>query len=142
MERFKEPTLECIAEVYNINWGHNQKLMEQCRKLYEYAYLVEMVRAYLSQGLVLATAIDRAVEECIKKGILEEFLLKHRAEVKQMILTEYNEELHIQNEREIARKEGMELGKKIYKLLNQGVPAQEVAEKLQITVEEVNSLID
>ena len=77
-----------------------------------------------------------------KKGILEEFLLKHRAEVKQMILTEYNAELHIQNEREIARKEGMELGKKIYKLLNQGVPAQEVAEKLQITVEEVNSLID
>lgn len=55
-----------------------------------------------------------------------------------MILTEYNRELHIQNEKEIARKEGLE----IYKLLNQGATAQEIAEKLQLTVEEVNRLID
>ncbi len=140
-ERFREPALECIAEVYNINWGHNQKLMEQCRKLYEYAYLVEQARAHLAQGLVLAEAIDRAVEECIKKGILEEFLLKHRAEVKQMILTEYNEELHIQNEREIARKEGMDQGIEkgreqgikalILDNLEEGTPKERILEKLQ-----------
>ncbi len=67
-----------------------------------------------------------------------------------MILTEYNRELHIQNEKEIARKEGFEIGWKegyaqgleIYKLLNQGATAQEIAEKLQITVEEVKRLID
>lgn len=53
-------------------------MMEQCRKLYEYAYLVEQVRLHLAQGLVLAAAIDQAVEECIKKGILEEFLLTPR----------------------------------------------------------------
>ena len=101
-------------------------------------------------GLVLAAAIDQAAEKCIKKGILGDFLLKPRAEVKQMILTEYNRELHIQNEKEIARREGFaegfETGRKqgleIYKLLKQGVPAQEVEEKLQITVEEVNRLID
>jgi flagellar biosynthesis/type III secretory pathway protein FliH len=46
------------------------------------------------------------------KKQLETFLLKHRVEVKMMILSEYNEELHLKNEREIAREEGMEAGRK------------------------------
>jgi hypothetical protein len=58
----------------------------------------------------LESAIDMAVADCIENGILEEFLLKHRAEVKMMILSEYNEELHLKNEREIAREEGIQLG--------------------------------
>lgn len=36
-------------------------------------------------------AIDKAVTQCIQEGVLEEFLLVHRAEVKGMMLTEYNE---------------------------------------------------
>ena len=34
-----------MATVLNINRGHNEAPMSQCRKLYEYAYLVNAVRA-------------------------------------------------------------------------------------------------
>ena len=86
--------LECTALALNINYGHNKELMKACRKLYEYACLVEKVREYLSQGLKLEPAVDKAVQYCIEADILKEFLLKHRAEVKQVILTEYDEKRH------------------------------------------------
>jgi hypothetical protein len=103
--------LECVATVLNINYGHNEPLMQSCRLLYEYSYLVRKIREFVSHGQTLESAIDMAVADCIENGILEEFLLKHRAEVKMMILSEYNEELHLKNEREIAREEGIRLGK-------------------------------
>ena len=133
--------VECRAEVININWGHNKQLMKQCRKLYEYAYLVEQVRIYLSQGIKLKTAVDRAVEKCIKEGILKSFLMKNRAEVKQMILTEYDEKRHIENEKEIARKEAFREGNKqgveqgikviIADNLREKISRERILEKLQ-----------
>lgn len=140
-----QAALECTAEVYNINYGHNETLMRQCRKLYEYSYLVEAVRKGLSKGMVLAAAIENAVETCIKEGILETFLLKNRAEVKQMILTEYDEERHIQNERELAKEEALRQGRQegreegrqegiralILDNLEENVPKERILEKLQ-----------
>ena len=64
------PCLECTATMLNINRGHNEELMKGCRKLYEYAYLVDMVRSYLNEGLRLEAAVNRAVEDCIKNDIL------------------------------------------------------------------------
>ena len=43
--------------------------------------------------------MDEAVKECIHKGILADFLRKHRAEVKNVILTEYDREAHIRAEK-------------------------------------------
>lgn len=104
-------SLECIASVLNINRGHNQQIMKSCRKLYEYAYLVNEVRSGLDQGLKLEAAIDRAVAECITHDILKGFLLKHREEVREMILSEYDEELHIRGEKQISYEEGIATGK-------------------------------
>jgi hypothetical protein len=106
----EEPCLECIATVININQGHNEKLMEQCRKLYEYAYLIAQIRRNLNSGMKLGTAIDMAVKDCIDHGILKEFLLKHRAEVRFMILSEYNEKLHLENEYNLGKAEGISQG--------------------------------
>ncbi len=39
-----------------------------------------------------------------------DILEKHRAEAKTLILEEYNEELHIRNEKEISYEEGLERG--------------------------------
>jgi predicted transposase YdaD len=53
----------------------------------------------------------QAVEECIKEGILADFLIAHRAEVKDVCLKEYNEE-EVQNAfKEEGREEGREEGK-------------------------------
>ena len=54
--------------------------------------------------------VERAVDYCVGKGILEDFLSKNRAEAIAMSIFEYDEEKHIRNEREIAREEGREEG--------------------------------
>ncbi len=103
--------LECTALVINVNFGCNSELMESCRKLYEYAWLVERVREKLRSGLKLRAAVDRAVEDAIGNGILKEFLLKHRREVMEMILEEYDQEKHVMSEKEISFREGEKEGK-------------------------------
>lgn len=104
--------LECRAIVFNINFGHNQELMKSCRKLYEYSYLIAKIREFLSGGFTLTAAVDQAVETCIREDVLANFLKKHRAEVNNMILTEYDEELHIRSEKALSYQEGLEDGRR------------------------------
>ena len=108
IKREEQPDLECRAVVLNINYGHNKKLMEACRKLYEYSRFVETIRGYLNTGMKLGAAMDQAIEDCIRFDILKEFLLKHRGEVKQVILTEYNQERHAKTLLEEGRRQGRE----------------------------------
>ena len=103
-----EPALELKVLVININEGYNQKLMESCQILKEYAQYVSKVRTY-KKTLSLNEAVEKAVEECIQEGILREFLLKHRAEVVAMSIFEYDREW----EEEILRKEEFEAGKEL-----------------------------
>ena len=82
--------------------------MESCQILKEYAQYVSKVRTY-KKTLSLNEAVEKAVEECIREGILREFLLKHRAEVVAMSIFEYDREW----EEEILRKEEFEAGKEL-----------------------------
>ena len=107
----EEPALECVAQVLNVNYGHNRKLMEGCRKLYEYAYLVNAIRRGLSEGKLLKAAVDEAVDECIKGNILKEFLLRNRAEVTNVIMDEYDMQVHIRCEKQLSHDEGYEKGR-------------------------------
>lgn len=75
----------------NINHGQNKEIMEKCKVLSEYAVFIGKVREY-QKNMAIEKAVDRAVNECIEEGILQEILISHRAEVKDMILTEYDEE--------------------------------------------------
>lgn len=61
----------------------------------------------------MVEAVDRAIEESIGKGVLAEFLRKSRDEVRDMILTEYNEQKHIENEKKWSYEEGLQLGEEI-----------------------------
>ncbi len=102
--------MELKVLVININEGYNQKLMESCQILKEYAQYVSKVRTY-KKTLKLNEALEKAVEECIQEGILREFLLKHRAEVVAMSIFEYDREW----EEEILRKEEFEAGRELGK---------------------------
>ena len=82
-----------------------------CRILYEYAMFVELVRRRLREIRGNPEeAVDMAVRESIKKGILADFLKKHRAEVEDVILTEYDQEAHIRNEKNESWEEGRQEG--------------------------------
>ena len=51
-----------------------------------------------------------AIDICTERNILRDYLIKHKAEVTGMILTEYNEKLHEQTLRKEGREEGIEEG--------------------------------
>lgn len=108
----KEEALQCQAVVLNINLGYNSDIMKKCKKLQEYAQFIACVRDYLAKGMAIEEAIDTAVNVCIRNGILEELLRKHREEVCAVLLTEYDEQAHIESEREIALQEGEAIGLK------------------------------
>ncbi len=103
----------------NVNYGHNAELMQKCQNLEDYSILIHKIRELIKSGKTKEEAIDIAVDECIKEGILADILEKHRAEAKTMILEEYDEELHIRNEKEISYEEGLEQG--VQQGIKQGV---------------------
>ena len=59
--------------------------------------------------MMLVEAIDTAVDECIKRGILADILRSNRAEVTDMLLKEYDEAFHIASEKEISFEEGRQM---------------------------------
>ena len=65
--------------------------MEQCKILKEYSQYVARVRYYRKE-LPLNDAVELAVSECIREGILSGFLSQHRAEVIAMSIFEYDKE--------------------------------------------------
>ena len=75
----------------NINYGHNKEIMEKCKPLWEYSTFIAKVKEF-NKEMIIEEAVDKAVKECIEQDILKETLIKHQAEVKDMILTEYDEE--------------------------------------------------
>ena len=108
------PDLELKVLMLNVNEGHNKELMEQCQTLKEYAIYVARVRKYTSE-MNLNDAVARAIDECIKEGILVEFLRKNRSEVKMVSILEYDKEWEEKKlrkaEYEAGRSEGIEIGK-------------------------------
>ena len=147
-----DPDLELRVTVLNVNEGHNQELMEHCQTLKEYAQYVAKVRKYTSLGeMSLEEAVECAVEECIKEGILAEFLIQNRAEVISMSIFEYNkdeEEKKLRKaEFEAGREAGIEEGRMellkqlIQRKLSKGKSIDEIAEELEESVTVIQNLI-
>ena len=155
-----EPKLELEVLTLNINEGHNEELMEQCQTLKEYAQYVNCVRRY-AKKFELADAVEQAVDECIHKNILSEFLRKNKAEVIAMSIFEYDKE---EEERKLRKaeyeagvaagmKDGMKAGIKAgvadgiskgkilakkedtIALSKLGLPVEQIASALQIDIE-------
>ena len=109
---------EWTATLYNLNKGKNEDLLRKCKPLSDYMEFINRVRD-LTKEFDLATAISLAVDSCIKDGILADFLKNNKAEVTDMVLTEYNEECVMQGMYEDGldvglargRSEGIAIGK-------------------------------
>lgn len=106
-----EPSLECSALMLNINLGHNRELMDNCRKLWEYAVFVECIRERLAAGEQLEDAVKQAVDICMKEGVLADILRTQRAEVEELMWAEFNEERFIAKEKEYSWEDGNKAGK-------------------------------
>ena len=77
---------------------------------------IRMARGCRQEALAgkkdLDAAVDDAVSELPDDFVIRDFIMANRAEVKTMLLTEYNEEKVLEKERLEGRREGREEGRK------------------------------
>ncbi len=107
----EEHKLELEAVMLNINAGHNPELLRACKTLADYAQYTARIRRYAAE-MPIEEAVECTITECIREGILEEFLRKYRAEAKRMSIYEYDQARHIRQEREEAWEEGWQEGRR------------------------------
>ena len=78
--------------------------------LREYAQYVALVRRYKTELGSLDEAVNRAVDECIRNGVLADFLKRNHAEVVMMSIFEYNQEEEERKLRAAERQAGYASG--------------------------------
>ena len=85
---------------------------------------------------------DRAINECIEEDVLRDFLMEHKAEARAMSIFEYDQERHMQQEREagIEKGERQLLRRLVQKNLSRGVSFAEIAEVLDETEERIREI--
>ena len=76
----ENPEVEVICDVYNINSGYNEELKKSSPTLREYMDFVDKVCYYKSVTDGSNDAVEMAIDDCIKEGILVEFLTERRSE--------------------------------------------------------------
>ena len=105
----KSGDFEWTATMYNLNKGKNEELLQNCKPLRDYMELINRIRNY-QKNYPLVQAVDMAVDSCIEDGVLAEFLENHKAEVRNMILTEFDEKSFVEGIREEGEEIGFEKG--------------------------------
>jgi len=130
------PDLELKATLLNINLGHNRHLAEACQTLWEYMLYVDKVRTY-TQTMTLNYAVERAVNECIREGILSEFLSTWKAEAIAVSIFEYDTKRDLELIRKTERKYmRSELREEVKKEVKEELRPQLIAElRPQLTEE-------
>ncbi len=147
-KRTGEPELELTVKVYNVNLGHSSELLESCSLLKEYAQYVEQVREYTAKGLPFAEAVEQTIDDCIRNGILADFLSKNRAEATAVCIYEYNEELHLKNVRMEGMQQGMQQGEEqklielVCRKVRKGKALPVIAEELEEEISVVSPIYD
>ena len=96
----KQTALELEVKVININSGAGHELLEKCQIMKEYSLFIDTIRKYQEVGE--ENAYELAIKECIKNGILAEYLKKKGSEVINMLQAEYDYQMDIEVQREEA----------------------------------------
>ena len=92
---------------------------------------------------MIEDAVERAVTECIREGIFEDFLRKNRAEAKRMSIYEYDQARHIRQEREEAWEDGKNEGRQenqrivAINLAKMGMSVEKIAQAIEIDMSTV-----
>ena len=133
------PELELTVRFVNINYGHNNDLMNGCTPLRDYSILTRRVRDNLDSGLGIREAATKAVDSCIEDNIMRDYLIKEKAGVIAMHVLDYNEEKHARS----LREEGMEQGRvegriaDLAQMLSRGGTEADLRRFLDATDEEI-----
>ena len=98
------------AAVFNIGEGRNAGLLAGCRKLREYARLIDRVKGELALDAYPVRAVKRAVGWALSAGVLEELLRSRGDEVREILLREYEAESSVVREKQLSYAAGVTEG--------------------------------
>ena len=93
------------VRMININTGRSPKVVEACKPLDEYTWLVSKIRER-EKIMPLEAAVDAALDEMPNDFLIRPYLEANRVEVKKMLLTEYNEAKTMEMFKNEGREEG------------------------------------
>jgi hypothetical protein len=119
--------LELSTVVYNINQGHNEAMLHKSEKLNGYSVFIDKAREFDRELDDLTAAIKKAVEYCIDRNILKEFLELHSSEVINMLFAEWKQEEALEYRYNEGRNEGQNM---VLELVRQGYTAEQIEAKL------------
>ncbi|MGN0326642.1 MAG: hypothetical protein ACI4DW_10025, partial [Lachnospiraceae bacterium] len=128
------PEMELTCTVYNINPGYNGELLEKSEVLRGYMTFVELVRRLEREYNSLEIAIDRAMEECIRQHIFEDFFRGRKDEIRKMTQLDFTWEQREEMIRIAERAEGRAEGYKqahidaIAKMISKGYSKEQILE--------------
>lgn len=71
--------LEVAVKMININLSSQHEVLEKCPVLKECSQFIEIIRKY--QNAKEESPYRKAIQECIKKGILKDYLMRRGSEV-------------------------------------------------------------
>ena len=110
VQRDESGEFEWTATMVNINLKYNEELFEKCDILKQYSIFIGYVAEYNENMNTLEKAIDAAIERCIQENVLKDILMTQKQEVKNVVLTEFDQEKYDEMRREEGREEGIETG--------------------------------
>jgi uncharacterized protein YktA (UPF0223 family) len=132
--------LELKVKVIDIRYPSHNKAVTKSDTLEQYSRFIQIVEDCKKQEKNLDKAMKKAIDIAIEKGILKEFLIRHSAEVRNMLTLEYNKEVAKRVEREEAREEVR--AELIKSCLRKITSCEAVAEMLDLPLEEVQRVKD
>lgn len=116
LEQRNEQCLELFVKVLNINDGMNENVLNGCKTLKDYVILISKIRENYNEIGDLAKAIHKAVDYCIDTDHLRSFLIRNRAEVEPMLLSEGTVEEYVDSMNEVKEQEIERLKRELSKV--------------------------
>ena len=105
-EKLENPGLELTVKVFNVNIEVNGEILEKCNTLKQYSQFISRVRRLMADGNVNHRSMQKLVDECVKEGILVDFLEKYGTSAISALCREWTDE----EIKDLAREEGYDEG--------------------------------
>ena len=84
-------SIEAKVKVINVNYDKNSELLKRSKTLREYSRFIHMIRE--KQGSMdMEEAVEETIRECLKEGILREFLTKNGGDIMDFVNLELTRE--------------------------------------------------
>ena len=133
----KESDVEVKVHMINIRPQYKSSILENCKPLSEYSWFVEEIRKN-NETMEIGPSVDKAIDDMPIDYELKEFLVIHKAEVRNMSITEYNEEETMK----LFMKEAADQKQheNVVRMLGRHKPVEEIAGDLDVSVDYVKEI--